>query len=155
MAKARGLLAAQLRNLLQQRNWTQAELAKGIGKSQPLVSQVIKGTRGISIDTLDAMSAFFSIPVAGLFADLSKPDSEPLALTPEERHLIEGFRRAHVKDRTAIRVLLDMPAANANVDPQTTTEELYERLANIAQAVQGLSLPVSQRQRDNDPRTGQ
>src|SRR5204863_8697554 len=48
-----------LREELEARGWTQVDLAKIIGRSQPAVNEMITGKRGITPETALALSAAF------------------------------------------------------------------------------------------------
>lgn len=87
-ANGKELLAENLRTLLDQRGWSQAELARELGISAPQVSKWLAKTSFPRIDQLDAMADLFDVPLLRFFAD---PNNEGGGLmSPEEALRVLG-----------------------------------------------------------------
>jgi transcriptional regulator with XRE-family HTH domain len=61
------LIRQRINHLLYKDGRSQAEFATYLGVSQPAVSMMLSGERGIDLDKLDRMARFFGISVAELF----------------------------------------------------------------------------------------
>ena len=64
----RTLIGINLLRLRTQKGWTQEELAYEAGLHRTYISQVEKGTRNVSVDTVECIVAALEIDVRELFA---------------------------------------------------------------------------------------
>jgi len=96
--------ARRVQSLLRQRNLTQQELAKGIGRSQSLISQFLAGRRKAKLDDLELMARFLSVPITDLIGTAQLP--ETLSLTNDEKRFLLQFREADAKIRHSIVTIL-------------------------------------------------
>ena len=106
-------LAPRVMALLAQRGMSQLDLARAIGRSQPLVSQFLKGTRMVSMDTLDKIAVALRVEVADLFPREGQEENT-LALTPAEASVLVAYRKADAKTHRAIGSLLDLDLTSAD-----------------------------------------
>ena len=83
----------RLRELRKAKNWTQEELALNSGLSQALVSQLERGGRGTTIETLKVLAAALDCSVADLLGE----DSEL-----KNHEFIEMFRAKLAKDEKTL-----------------------------------------------------
>ena len=137
------VLPARVKALLAQRGMSQIDLGKAIGRSQPLVSQFLTGTRNLSIETLDRLASALTVDVADLFPRAE--DAAALALTPEETQLVTAYREADPKLRRAVAALLEYPADSSSpadlVSGHRPTVDV-QRLANtIAEFIRATVQP--------------
>ena len=112
--------------LLAQRGMSQLDLARAIGRSQPLVSQFLKGTRMVSMDTLDKIAVALRVEVADLFPRAGEEDTS-LALTREEATFVVAYRQADGKTQRAIHSLLDLTSAYQPAVPGVPAYEAGDR----------------------------
>jgi transcriptional regulator with XRE-family HTH domain len=63
------VLRGRVQALMADRGWDQNELAEAAGKSQPWVSQVLNGKRGIPIGTLEALGRAFAMDPVDLLRE--------------------------------------------------------------------------------------
>jgi len=97
---------AWLNNRLTRQGWTKAELARRSGVSQPQISRILNGDRGIGEESLIAIARALQVPpeeafrAAGLLPQ--KAADDPLAeearyivanLSPEKRRMAIGYLR--------------------------------------------------------------
>jgi transcriptional regulator with XRE-family HTH domain len=77
----------RIRNLRQQRQLTQTELARQIGIQQSDLSRIEKGEYRVSLDVLFRLLHTLEMSLGEFFGDLSGND-----LTPQESELLQCFR---------------------------------------------------------------
>jgi transcriptional regulator with XRE-family HTH domain len=100
--RALGRLAAGLRRLRQERNLSQAELARLAKVSPSAISQAESGSRGLSLDTLLTISSAVGVGIDELLENRERPD-----------YILA--RRNRGAELGASRFLLDDPAAGMRV----------------------------------------
>jgi transcriptional regulator with XRE-family HTH domain len=104
---ARLLLTHNVRSLLAERGLNQTELARRLGRSQPYISQILNGRRGIAIEALDDLADTLGVSVEHLFLDpLRAPARHVVA---EEIAVLDALRTAPGDTREAIRLMLHLP----------------------------------------------
>lgn len=137
--RARDVLAMRIRDLLTQRGVSQAKLAAAVHRSPPLISQVLRGKRGISIDLLDALAHFFEVEVSDLFRHDAQ--EAPPALTKLERQLIEGFRAGDERIRAASIALLGVADFRPERKRESgqTRQYLVHLVANLSNTIEALA----------------
>lgn len=79
----------RLRLALDTEGWTQRELAKRLGKSQPWLQKILNGENAIRLDNIDAVARAIGVPPAEL---IREGDDELMELTPSEQALLRSFR---------------------------------------------------------------
>jgi transcriptional regulator with XRE-family HTH domain len=104
---ARRALSGRLRDLLAQRQLRQADLAEALSVSQPYVSHLLAGKRGISIDRLDHLARALNVRLPELFAEPVEGDY-PISLSPMELELVRKWRAAPPGARRAVTAVLDL-----------------------------------------------
>jgi transcriptional regulator with XRE-family HTH domain len=118
---ARLLLTHNVRSLLAERGLNQTELARRLGRSQPYISQILNGRRGIAIEALDDLADTLGVSVEHLFLDpLRAPARHVVA---EEIAVLDALRTAPGDTREAIRLMLHLPKDSlvAAADAQSAT----------------------------------
>lgn len=106
---ARLLLTHNVRSLLSERGLNQTELARRMGRSQPYISQILNGKRGIAIEALDELADNLGVSVEQLFQDPLRAPARHIV--PEETAVLDGLRLAGEDTREAIRLMLHLPKA--------------------------------------------
>ena len=76
----------KLRQLLDERNWTEYRLAKASGLSDSTIKNIFKRNTQPTIETLEAVCRGFGITLAQFFAD-----GEMAELTPDLKELFNGW----------------------------------------------------------------
>ncbi|HEV3052450.1 MAG TPA: helix-turn-helix transcriptional regulator [Longimicrobium sp.] len=81
---SRLVVARNVMRLRIQRGWTQQQLARELGVTQPRVAQIESASENVQIDTLDRLAAVFGVEPAGLLqpgkpsaAPREEPEAEP------------------------------------------------------------------------------
>jgi transcriptional regulator with XRE-family HTH domain len=105
---ARRALSARVRDLLYQRRMRQTDLAEALNVSQPYVSHLLAGKRGISIDRLDYLARALDVTLSDLFSEPDEEGNYPLSLTPLECDLILKWRSVTPGVRRAVSAVLDL-----------------------------------------------
>lgn len=67
--KSKDLLRNRLDALLAERNMSPAEFARAMNRSEPWVSSLRAGKRGVTLKTLDTVAEFFEVPVGYLLTE--------------------------------------------------------------------------------------
>lgn len=70
-------LAAKIYTSIQQKGWTQTQLAAAMGKQVSVISKWLSGTHNFTVDTLAAIQRILGIKL--IDADV-RPENEPLAM---------------------------------------------------------------------------
>jgi len=102
--QTRKVLANNLRRLMVDRNWTQAELAERAGIAQKTVSQVINEASAASIETAEALAKAFGLEAWQM---LMPPVSTELEKAQEMATLIKQMRNSNDSDREVIVNLVE------------------------------------------------
>lgn len=102
--RTRETLAANMRRLMADRDWKQAELAERAGIAQKTVSQILTGSSAATIETVDAIARAFGIEVWQL---LMPPASTELEKAQELARLVQQVRGSTDTDRDVIINLVD------------------------------------------------
>ena len=109
---ATGLIANNLRKLLDEHKCSVYELSKLSGVPQSTISAILNLDRSPRYNTLDALSGAFGLEVEE-FLLIDKVPQEKEKLTVSERHVVEAVRREYA---TGARTLI------------TYAEYLYPRI---------------------------
>jgi len=85
MNEVRRTVAEEVRVLLTRRAITQKVLAAEIGMGQPQMSRRLKGHVPFDVDELEAIAAFFDVPITDLFgaADLRNRGTRCISDSPD------------------------------------------------------------------------
>lgn len=86
----------RLRQLLNDRGWTEYKLAKECGLSESTITNIFRRNTLPSISTLEAICKGFGITLSQFFAE-----NEMIELTPELRELIENWISLTPKQKEA------------------------------------------------------
>jgi ribosome-binding protein aMBF1 (putative translation factor) len=78
---SRLVVARNVMRLRIQRGWTQRQLARELGVSQPRVAQIERANANLQVDTLDRLAAVFNVEPARLL-QMDKASTTP-ATVPE------------------------------------------------------------------------
>lgn len=108
-----------VKQLRQERGWSQQEVADRVGLNKMTISQYENGKRKPSFEMIEALAAVFHVDLNYLlgFTDkIEKPagdETDPsankyLAVTLAEIQLIEAFRHAGAETQDAIRAILHL-----------------------------------------------
>jgi ribosome-binding protein aMBF1 (putative translation factor) len=73
---SRLVVASNVMRLRIQRGWTQQQLARELGVTQPRIAQIESASANVQIDTLDRLAAVFGVEPAGLLQP-GKPSPAP------------------------------------------------------------------------------
>lgn len=80
----------RIRQLLNERNWTEYRLAKESGLSDSTIKNNYKRNTQPTIDTLEAICRGFGITLAQFFAE-----GDMVELTPEQKELFDNWLPMH------------------------------------------------------------
>ena len=93
----------KIRQLRQERDWSQEQLAKMVGaKSRSMISKIESGQRMTPLDVVSKFAKVFGVPVSDLI------DEEPSTEEPIDEFL-PYMKNAQDWQLEAIRKILDMP----------------------------------------------
>lgn len=93
----------RLRQLLDERGWTEYRLAKACGLNQSTIANVYKRNTVPSISTLEAICKGFGITLSQFFAD-----GEMVELTPDLKVIFDHWVNLTPKQKAAVMQLLDV-----------------------------------------------
>ena len=92
----------RLRQLLDERNWTEYRLAKASGLSDSTIKNIYKRNTQPTIDTLEAICRGFGITLAQFFAD-----GEMVELTPDLKELFNGWVNLTPEQKQAVITMVN------------------------------------------------
>lgn len=137
-------LSTRIKDLLAQRGISKTEFARGIGRSQPFVSQFLADPpkRGVSMEMLDPIARFLECETSDLFPSPGVPHLSP---SEDESSLVTYFRNSHPHVRRVIATVLEAPedTAASHISPDGyRIASAYERASDkdrhIVQAALGI-----------------
>jgi transcriptional regulator with XRE-family HTH domain len=77
----------RIRQLMEERSWTEYRLSKESGLSQTTISSLFRRNNAPSLPTLEAVCRAFDISLSQFFAE----STEPMELTDEQRTLFNSW----------------------------------------------------------------
>lgn len=92
----------RLRQLLDERNWTEYRLAKASGLSDSTIKNIYKRNTQPTIDTLEAICRGFGITLAQFFAD-----GEMVELTLDLKELFNGWVNLTPEQKQAVITMVN------------------------------------------------
>ena len=92
----------RLRQLLDERNWSEYRLAKASGLSDSTIKNIYKRNTQPTIDTLEAICRGFGITLAQFFAD-----GEMVELTPDLKELFNGWVNLTPEQKQAVITMVN------------------------------------------------
>ena len=92
----------RLRQLLDERNWTEYRLAKASGLSDSTIKNIFKRNTQPTIETLEAVCRGFGITLAQFFAD-----EEMVELTPDLKELFIGWVNLTSDQKAAVLTVVN------------------------------------------------
>lgn len=95
----------RLQSLIDRDVWSQRELAKRVGKSQPWLQKILSGENSLRLDDIDAMAAACRVPPAELIRDA---DNEIVEVTPSELRALRRIRELEPEQVAHILAILEM-----------------------------------------------
>lgn len=93
----------RIRELMDERQWTEYQLAKKSGLSRSTVSNMFKRNNMPTFSTLESICDAFNMTVTRFFMDM---EGEEL-LTPEETQLLSRWDRLSTEQKEALLHLMD------------------------------------------------
>lgn len=104
MSKALENLRKNLALLLEQQDWSQAELARRSAVPQPHISQYVLGKTKPGIEALESLAAAFGVPLVALLGnEVPRAAPPPVAA---ERARLEALALLLVADDDTVQVVL-------------------------------------------------
>lgn len=91
----------RIRQLMNERNWSEYRLAKESGLSQSTIANVFKRNNAPTLPTLEAVCKSFGITLAQFFSE----GSDPIELTTEQQEL---FKKWAALSNEQKKILLDL-----------------------------------------------
>ena len=91
----------KIRNLMEQRGWTEYRLAQASGLSQSTISNIFNRNTLPSLATLESICAGFGITLAQFFAE-----GKLVELTDEQQHMFEIWSSLSKKQKNALAILI-------------------------------------------------
>lgn len=92
----------RLRQLLDERQWTEYRLARASGLSDSTIKNIFKRNTQPTIDTLEAICRGFGITLAQFFAD-----GEMVELTPDLKELFNGWVNLTPEQKQAVLTMVN------------------------------------------------
>lgn len=92
---------ARLRQLLEERGWTEYRLARASGLSDSTIKNIYKRNTQPTIDTLETICRGFGITLSQFFAD-----EEMVELTPELKELFTGWVSLTPEQKKAVLTMV-------------------------------------------------
>lgn len=92
----------RLRQLLDERHWTEYRLAKATGLSDSTIKNIYKRNTQPTIETLEAICRGFGITLAQFFAD-----GEMVELTPDLKELFNGWVNLTTEQKQAVMAVVN------------------------------------------------
>ena len=93
----------RLRQLLDDRGWTEYRLSKECGLSQSTIGNIYRRNTTPSIDTLEIICKAFGITLSQFFAE-----TDMVELTPELKLLFDGWVSLTPEQKTAVQRMIDV-----------------------------------------------
>lgn len=128
--RAAELLRTNIKSLLALKKLRANQLAAGMKKSQPQISQFLAGNRSFSMDAIDSAAEFFGVAPAALFNDPTNPE---IHLTKDQREILDALPSADARTIRAVRSLLDLPDVVTPSRPPISPEHAAELLNELLQ----------------------
>ena len=91
----------RLKQLLNERGWTEYRLSKVSGLSESTIANIFKRNTIPSIVTLESICKAFGITLSQFFAD-----GEMVELTPELKELFDGWVNLTVEQKKAVNYVI-------------------------------------------------
>jgi len=103
MSKVRYHIATRIKELREQRKWSQEELGDmfEVAKNKGTVSSWEKGRTTPDADTLVELCEIFGVDISTFYPS-SKDDDDEIVLTKKERLIVEWYRSSGYEGRAAI-----------------------------------------------------
>ena len=92
----------RLRQLLDERQWTEYRLAKESGLSDSTIKNIFKRNAKPSIDTLESICRSFGITLSQFFAE-----GEMIELTPDVKELFDGWANLTPEQKQAVLTMVN------------------------------------------------
>ena len=93
----------RLRQLLEDRGWTEYRLSKECGLSQSTIGNIYRRNTTPSIDTLEIICKAFGITLSQFFAE-----TDMVELTPELKSLFDGWVSLTPGQKVAVQNMIDV-----------------------------------------------
>lgn len=125
----------RLRLALDQDGWTQRELAKRVGKSQPWLQKILTGENALRLDDIDTVARALSIPPAEL---IRESGNELIEVSPAETQLLRSYRALAPEIRQHFQGVLQSAAHNV----QMSDRGRHQKTVRSATRIQAETRPV-------------
>lgn len=93
----------RLRQLLNDRGWTEYRLSKECGLSQSTIGNIYRRNTTPSIETLEIICKAFGITLSQFFAE-----TDMVELTPELKSLFDGWVSLTPEQKSAVKKMIDV-----------------------------------------------
>ena len=93
----------RLRQLLNDRGWTEYRLSKECGLSQSTIGNIYRRNTTPSIETLEIICKAFGITLSQFFAE-----TDMVELTPELKSLFDGWFSLTPEQKSAVKKMIDV-----------------------------------------------
>lgn len=93
----------RLRQLLNDRGWTEYRLSKECGLSQSTIGNIYRRNTTPSIDTLEIICKAFGITLSQFFSE-----TDMVELTPELKSLFDGWVSLTPEQKAAVQNMIDV-----------------------------------------------
>lgn len=93
----------RLRQLLNDRGWTEYRLSKECGLSQSTIGNIYRRNTTPSIETLEIICKAFGITLSQFFAE-----TDMVELTPELKSLFDGWVSLTPEQKSAVQNMIDV-----------------------------------------------
>jgi transcriptional regulator with XRE-family HTH domain len=111
----------RIKQLMDQKDWTEYKLAKEAGLPQSTISHLFKRNNAPTYPTREAICQAFGITIAQFFAD----EGEAVVLTPEQREMLLLWGTLSEKQRQMIKDIMVQFGNENNPQDSEWTCELF------------------------------
>ena len=92
MSTVRETLGKNIKTLRENKGWTQAALAGKLGISSTFMMHIERGTRGVSIETIELLASVLEVNVSSLFETMDKDSHLADLVMPPDMQLEQDLR---------------------------------------------------------------
>jgi transcriptional regulator with XRE-family HTH domain len=92
MGQVRETLGNNIKTLRENKGWTQATLAGNLGISPTFMMHIERGTRGVSIETIELLASVLEVNVSRLFETMDKDSHLADLVMPPGMQLEQDLR---------------------------------------------------------------
>ena len=121
MDEIRKVVGRNIKQICSLKGIRQVDIARHMGVSEGTVSNWIKGTNKIDIESLAEVCSFLGVSLDQIYG--MAPITPEVSLSPEELHLISVWRSLNNTGRCVLMGTADAVSGNPDMQKETASEE--------------------------------